>query len=1790
MGKALRLLNKRRAKWFSAALLSPFVLFLLLFLLLYLPPVQNYVVHRVCEAMSDSTGLSFSIDRVRLAFPLDLSVRGVRAEQRGDSVLRAEELVLSVEFWPLLGGQANVDGLKLRDAGLNTRDLVSNTQIIGTVGELSADLCGVNWRDNLVNVEKAQLENTDLTVLLCDTAAEDTTKGAPWIIDVGRAAIKSTALRLSLPGDSLHLFTRIGEASLKGGHFDTGKPLYQVERVEIDGSRLHYDTGMRPSVESQVILADSTLWRAAALDPAHLHLEGLLAEVSGVDYNEQGVLHAVVERLSFREGRTGFLLSNLAAKLYYDAERVRISGLSLTTPYSNLSGHANILFSALDTEATGSDGGLDADLTATLGWQDVKALALGYLPDELWRNYPHYDVTLGAKVNGSIRHLQVQEAHLGTPYSRLALSGDLRPSAVIQGRPYQTNAQDLNLRLTSKIGWQDVSAWGKPYLPQAMANRYPHTDLTLITDVRGNTGQVRLENLLFQTSTGTRLSGNIAANLNALAGGYGVAQDVFSGRIQSRIAAADVRAFGGQFLSPDMLGLLPPYDLTLNTALRGNPDHIALSDLLLQTPYSRVAGNADVWPAAFASNSARAFNTDLRASLGWADIERYGGQFIPADLKEKLPHGNYEIALNAGGSLSNIQLGKASLGIPGMGTIAADGNLGGLLAGSPSGNFKVAFTGRDMALINRLLPPDVAATVHIPNNLSAKGTLGFSGEAYKADLIVSQDGGTAHIKASVNTRRETYDATVAANAFPLQNFLPATGLQRFTGGIHADGAKFDVLSATSRLIASAEVEALGLDSLLIKDVSLDANSDGGLFSLNFNAQSDLLQGSGTAQATLGDEIQGVLNSNISFADIGALARLNETMQAGADMAMTFHATQDFSQFGFDGQIKNMHFSGSGLSFMGQDMDMMLETSPESTNALATSGDLYLDYSAQGALTEAAEAFTLLADTVTDQLKTGHIDTRSLNGLLPQAELTLKSGKKNPLTAFLKTLNIGYDKADIHLTSSIEGGLGGHLYLTGFYRDKLTLDSIHANITHDSTNLAIEGIIHNYKRKNPNKFLAAFKGYVQPRGVGAEAEFRDKDGNVGLNLGALADIEPSGYRLHLYPEHPVLAYRTFTVNTDNYAYYGKNGAIGANIDLLADDGTGLRVYGEPNDSLTDVTLSLSQVNLQELSASIPYVPDMRGMLTGDLHFTDDHTSISALADLHLDNFAYQGTELGDLGVMGIYLPKDSSQHYAQAFINVDEQEVMALEGTYFAETEAFEADGTLNDIPLALINGFLNGTGVALRGTGVGQFNVSDTASKPILNGSIDFHDGHIYSNEYGFDFRTDSVPVVIDRSRLTFNNYKLWSSGTNPLTIDGALDMSNLSNVSMNFDLFADDFELINSKRKRESTVFGTAYVDFNGTLRGGTKDGIAMRGNLDILPKTDMTYILRDSPLTIDNQFEGLVTFVSFEDSLDTDDATPEDDGGSFEMTLGVNIDENAHFLCNLSEDGKSYVDLNGGGSLTLRQTRQGDTRLVGRVTVQKGEMKYELPIIPLKTFTIEPGSYVDFKGNIANPTLSITAKERVKAVVVENDQQRSVAFDVGVEISKTVQNMGLNFVIDAPEDLSVQNQLTAMGPDQRNKTAVAMLATGMYLSDNNSSGFKASNALNAFLQSEIQNIAGNALKSIDINLGVETGTSSKGTNTTDYSFQFSKRLWGDRVSVIIGGRVSAGVDAENSAESFITNVAIEYRLDQASTKLLKLFYNRDTQDPLEGQLTRTGAGIVLRKKSDRLGDLFIFKKKKDQ
>jgi len=251
----------------------------------------------------------------------------------------------------------------------------------------------------------------------------------------------------------------------------------------------------------------------------------------------------------------------------------------------------------------------------------------------------------------------------------------------------------------------------------------------------------------------------------------------------------------------------------------------------------------------------------------------------------------------------------------------------------------------------------------------------------------------------------------------------------------------------------------------------------------------------------------------------------------------------------------------------------------------------------------------------------------------------------------------------------------------------------------------------------------------------------------------------------------------------------------------------------------------------------------------------------------------------------------------------------------------------------------------------------------------------------------------------------------------------------------------------------------------------------------------------------------------------------------------------------------------------------------------------IPLNDFQIAGGSYVEFQGKATNPRLSINASERVRSTVTENSVPRNVAFDVGLALSRTLEDMGLEFTLQAPEDLTVQNQLSAMTPEERGRVAVTMLVTGMYVTDNaeTNGGYNYANTLNAYLQSAINEIAGKAISTVDVNFGIAEGTSDAGTRTTDYSFSFAKRFWGNRISVIIGGKVSTGQDAVNTGQTIIDNISIEYRLDKSASRYVNLFYDRNYESLLEGQVTKMGGGIVLRKKADRLGELFIFRKPKE-
>ena len=689
------------------------------------------------------------------------------------------------------------------------------------------------------------------------------------------------------------------------------------------------------------------------------------------------------------------------------------------------------------------------------------------------------------------------------------------------------------------------------------------------------------------------------------------------------------------------------------------------------------------------------------------------------------------------------------------------------------------------------------------------------------------------------------------------------------------------------------------------------------------------------------------------------------------------------------------------------------------------------------------------------------------------------------------------------------------------------------------------------------------------------------------------MQDNGIKVSLTDTHPILGYKKFKANADNYLMLSDDQRVSANLLLTASGGMGVRVYSndENEEALQDITVSLSKFNLDKVLSVIPYMPDISGIMDGDFHVIQTKEELSVSSNLKIDNLVYEKCPMGDVGSEFVYMPKSDGSHYVDGILTYEGEDVATVKGTYQSEGAGYlDATVGLDKIPLHFINGFVPDQLLGLKGYGEGELAVKGALNKPHVEGEVYLDSAYLISEPYGISMRFDDDPVRIVDSKLLFENFMMYANNESPLNLQGNLDFSNVDRMMLDLRMRAQNFLLIDAKENLRSEAFGKAYVNFFAMMKGPLT-GLQMRGKLDVLGNTDMTYVLRESELSTDSQLDELVKFTDFKSGKEETIVRPAIEG--FDMMLSMSIDESAHILCALNEEKTNYIDLMGGGDLQMKYNPVDNIQLTGKYTLNNGAMKYSLPIIPLKTFTIQDGSYLEFTGDPFNPILNITATENMKSTVNEGQGTgRSVDFVCGVKLTQTLSKPGIQFIISAPNDMTMQDELNTMSIEERGKIAVTMLASGMYLSGGNTSDFSMNSALSSFLNSEINNIAGSAMRSLGLDLGmsVDNSTNASGALHTDYNFKFAKRFFNNRLSFTIGGKVSSGAEMENAGnnDSFFNNVELQYRLNEGASQYIRAFYNNNTYDWLEGLVGEYGVGFMWRRKLQHFKDIFRFKTEK--
>ncbi len=475
-------------------------------------------------------------------------------------------------------------------------------------------------------------------------------------------------------------------------------------------------------------------------------------------------------------------------------------------------------------------------------------------------------------------------------------------------------------------------------------------------------------------------------------------------------------------------------------------------------------------------------------------------------------------------------------------------------------------------------------------------------------------------------------------------------------------------------------------------------------------------------------------------------------------------------------------------------------------------------------------------------------------------------------------------------------------------------------------------------------------------------------------------------------------------------------------------------------------------------------------------------------------------------------------------------------------------------------------------------------SAPQLDGGIRADGVALHVPVIGTTFTLSQDTIQLTNNRLQMSSYAVSAPAGSRPVLAGGIDFSDFASPMLDVAATARDFEVVDTPRRMGGDIHGNVAIDLDAMVQGPLARPV-IRGGATLLSSTDITYTLPATTASLRERSNDVVRFVSFSD-LKQSDIVPvrSDNIDGMDMLVTLDIERDARAAVNLSADGANRAEVQGGGLLTYSLNPFGDSNFSGRYTLSGGSISYAPPLVAGRTFTVTDGSYVEWIGDISDPRFDITAVERIRtSVVMEDADTHSVIFEVSIVISNSLNELNVVFNLAAPEDLTLQNQLSSMTAEQRAAQAMSLLLYNTYTGPGTTARATVENPINSFIERELNQWANN-IRGVDLSFGIDTyGAEEPTGERTDYSYRLSKNLFGNRVRAVVGGRIATDSDpTENLRDNFLSDISIEYLVNRSGNIYLRLFRHSDYESILEGEVVETGVGFVVRKRLSRLGDLF--------
>lgn len=1160
------------------------------------------------------------------------------------------------------------------------------------------------------------------------------------------------------------------------------------------------------------------------------------------------------------------------------------------------------------------------------------------------------------------------------------------------------------------------------------------------------------------------------------------------------------------------------------------------------------------------------------------------------------------------GTTGSLDLYSLSLKVPGLAAVSGEGQINNPFNFKEmEGDVKISgkFAGLNSA--RKLLPASLAHTLNLPE-MAIDGDVVYKPGLINGSLTATTSGGELALEGGWNARAEGYDANLRLTQFPVDAIMPSLGVGAVTASLAVNGHGYNPMSAKTDVNADLDLASIVYQGQQYRNVILQAEiSNGtatGLLSSN-NRDADM---SVNFDARFrGDTIDYEIDGDLRNLDLMAM-KLSPSMNRGSlRLGSEGWVNVRNMTVGADARIDNLAWSMPDVDLITPRINLSLQSSDSSMTASLANGDLDMKLHSPVALMDFVKGVSGVSPILEKQLANRQINVDSLQKAVPKMDLLLTMGSKNVAAQYLadaSEISFSDLMMSLHNDSLISLGVRSR----GLNISSTRLDTVNFEAIQHGRYLVYKGNIGNRPGTMDDFARVMVNGFVGADRIAVFFRQNNIKGERGFNLGLSAIMSDSVLTVRLVPRKPTIAYKPWTLNDGNYISYNLyTRHLDADLEL-ENNSSYLKLFtlhdsvapGSGERRQEDIVLQISQLHLQDWLSISPFAPPIRGDVNADMKFRWDATALIGHGTMGLTDIYYGKDRVGTFDLDVDVSNSSSGALNAEVALLVDSVKTITAIGSLNDSTKSnpFLLDFSMIKFPLRVVNPFLPKDMAQLSGLLNGNMKITGEMTAPVFNGYINFDTTGILVPMLGTRFSLSDDNIPVDSNVVRFNGFRIKGCNDNPLIIDGTVDARHLTDIAMDFTARASNIQVINSSRPKGADAYGKAFLDIDADVKG-TMEHLNVNADLKVLSGTNVTYIVPDATSAIASQSNSdMVTFVQFND---TAQVTKADSITTSAMALNLManlvVEPGSVITVDLSSDGQDRVRVEGSGDLDYTLSALNGDRLTGRFNISGGFVRYNIPVMGEKRFDFNEGSYISFNGDMMNPTLHVTAVDQLKANVTQQGQNsRLVNFDVILNVTGTLQNMGVAFDLTTNDDITVQNELASMSPDQRANQAMNMLLYNVYTGTGGTKGNAnlSGNALYSFLTSQLNSWAANNIRGVDISFGIDqydkTFNGSTST-TTSYSYKVSKTLFNDRFKIIVGGNYSTDADAdENFSQNLINDISFEYMLNRSGSMYVKIFRHTGFESILEGEVTQTGVGFVVKRKINSLRDLFRFGRRKNE